>query len=182
MRRFINGFSLIEVLIVLVVIGILVQFSLPSLQAMQQGFVFKQQVAMIRQMLSSSREHAIVLQTRVALCPLQGNVCGSDWNDALVMFIDKNNNYQLEAGEQVLQVFKPLTLVQSQRTFNNKAISFNGRGHAGIATGTLVLCVQGVQMHQALFVISRAGRVRFEQTSAQQPNLKMPNGQPVTCG
>ncbi len=85
-----NGFTLIELMITLAIVGILLLVGLPSLKSTMQG---NQLVAATNELLSAlhvARSEAIKLNSRVSVCATAGTTtcAGSDWSQGWVVFVD----------------------------------------------------------------------------------------------
>lgn len=176
------GFTLLEVLVVLVVIAILYSVSVPSLETLQQKFYVKQELAHMQLLLASSRQHAIMHKKRVRACPLNNSQsCSNDWNQEITLFEDLNNNNKLDPSENIIHQFNKVSSNKGLRAFSNTGyISFNAQGFSGYAVGSFSYCHKGKQNQGGVFVISRTGRARF--IVSQQGNFpKLANGNPIPC-
>ena len=87
-----TGFTLIELMITLAIVGVLLLVGLPSLKTTMQG---NQVVAATNELLSAlhvARSEAIKLNSRVSICPTAGDGTtdcdGSDWSNGWVVFVD----------------------------------------------------------------------------------------------
>lgn len=180
-----QGFSLIEIMVMLSVAAILYFIALPSTFAFLDAYKVRQEISQLQSILSNARQLAIFNQTRVRLCPLGvNNSCGQNWNDELVLFSDPNNNRQIDVGEKIYMRIVKNKSNKEVRAFNNSnGISFNAQGFAGYAVGTLSYCFNGKQPLGAAFTISRVGRVRVESNSSLGGGVlpRLANGQSIPC-
>lgn len=87
-----TGFTLVELMITLAIVGILLMVGLPSLKTTMQG---NQLVAATNELLSAlhvARSEAIKLNSRVSICATAGDgttdCAGSDWSKGWVVFVD----------------------------------------------------------------------------------------------
>lgn len=86
-----SGFTLIELMITLAIVGILLMVGVPSLKTFMQSNML---VASTNELLSAlhvARSEAIKLNTRVSICDSSnGTSCGltGDWSNGWIVFID----------------------------------------------------------------------------------------------
>lgn len=90
-----SGFTLIELMITLFIVGVLLAVGVPSLKTFMQG---NQLIAATNELVSGmhiARSEAIKLNSRVSICSSNdGTTCSgsSDWTDGWVVFIDTDGN------------------------------------------------------------------------------------------
>jgi type IV fimbrial biogenesis protein FimT len=90
-----SGFTLIELMITLVVVGILLMVGVPSLKTFMQS---NQLVAASNELWSSlhlARSEAFKLDTRVSICDSSdGKTCAlkGDWSKGWIVFVDANGD------------------------------------------------------------------------------------------
>ena len=90
-----SGFTLVELLITLFIVGILVSVGVPSLKSFMQS---NQLVAATNELISAmhvARSEAIKANSRVTICSSDdGATCSgdSDWTDGWIVFIDANGD------------------------------------------------------------------------------------------
>ena len=90
-----SGFTLVELLITLFIVGILVSVGVPSLKSFMQS---NQLVAATNELISAmhvARSEAIKANSRVTICSSDdGATCSGDddWTDGWIVFIDANGD------------------------------------------------------------------------------------------
>ena len=90
-----SGFTLIELMITLFIVGILLAVGVPSLKTFMQSNML---VASTNELLSAlhvARSEAIKLNTRVSICDSSnGTSCGltGDWSNGWIVFVDAGGN------------------------------------------------------------------------------------------
>lgn len=147
-----KGFSLIEVMIVIALIGIIMTIVLPSgRDAILQSRLTTQANALVSDILYA-RNEASTRGLNVVMCPsTDGNTCTSvdaDWAVSRFMFVDANGNSIRDATEERLKLSTrvPPNMTLTPAGFNvTTRIRFNSSG--GLvplgSTGTFKLCATG---------------------------------------
>lgn len=98
MRRHIEGFSLVELLVVLVIASILLSLAAPGFGAMLQNQRMTAAVNDLFAAIQLVRSEAIQRGRRVDLMPNDGKSWASGW----VVFVDENDNHQVDGGDHVI--------------------------------------------------------------------------------
>lgn len=161
MMRLLKGFTLIELLLSVAIFTFILAYGVPLLS----GFVAKSrahtETKQLKLLLQQARHEAVYRRTRVRLCPLnnQGR-CSQNWNQALTMFVDANNNKQLDANERILKKVDGIKKRGIKRQYPRKSIYFNADGLAWGNNGTLEYCNQNKLAQYAKIVVAPTGRVR----------------------
>jgi len=90
-----SGFTLIELMITLAIVGILLMVGVPSLKTFMQG---NQLIAASNELVSAlhiARSESIKLSSRVSICDSSdGKTCGGtgDWSNGWIVFVDANGD------------------------------------------------------------------------------------------
>lgn len=90
-----TGFTLVELMITLFIVGILLAVGLPSLKTFMQG---NQLIASTNELISAlhiARSEAIKLNSRVSICDSNdGKTCAltGDWSNGWIVFVDFDGN------------------------------------------------------------------------------------------
>lgn len=176
------GFTLTELLIAMAIMAIITMSAVPMLTELRERLQARQDIARLQLVIRSGREQALLLKTRVTLCPSDNQqTCLNDWNKPLILFTDTNNSRQRDADERLLQQLPEADPDRVMRLFNNSVISFDARGFAGLSTGSFSYCLKGQQRTGAAFIISRNGNIRAGQDSNQDGLPETANGNNVPC-
>jgi type IV fimbrial biogenesis protein FimT len=102
-----GGFTLLEFLVVMVVVGVLVAMAAPPVSGMRARHQLQAQAEGMLNSLVLARSEAIRRQQRVTLCPRKrDNACDATapWQNGWLVFVDANDNAQRETGEALLEV------------------------------------------------------------------------------
>lgn len=173
-----SGFSLVELLIAVAIVGLLVLAAGPS----YRNWIAAQQLAnhahFLAGTLNRARSEAIKSGYRVNLCKTRdGERCaddGSGWEMGWILFIDENQDGEISAGETVIRAAGPSgngITVRGNRPVADY-VSYTSLGHArmlsgALQMGTFVVCKPGQDALQV--VLANSGRARVQTTRQRCP-------------
>lgn len=163
-----QGFSLIELLVVLAILSILLAVSLPNFQNMIENNRTNSQAKLFLTTLNLARSEAIKRGGNVAVCASNdGTDCDADaWADGWIVFFDTNGDADGTAGsvdgtDILIRVFDSvgssnvITFSADLFEYNNLGFSANG------GTQTLLICpASAVAANARSIVIGPSGRGR----------------------
>ncbi len=158
-----RGFSLMELLVVLAVVGVLISLAVPGLQAQVARYrVHAAAQAFVKDM-RWARSEAIKRSSSVSLCmSSDGRLCGAQgWATGWLVFTDEDGNGQLGGADELLRVqasWVGLAGMGGAEPANDRRFFvFQGQGVARAATQTMRVWAQG-GMHERLVCVSMQGR------------------------
>lgn len=107
--KFIKGFTITELLIGIAIIGILTAVAGPSLSQFIVQSRVDNEVSELHRLLLSARNSAINSGRNVTICPLNGTVCTTNWQNEISVFINDdntlaNNSNFVSANEELIKV------------------------------------------------------------------------------
>lgn len=104
------GFTLLEALVVLAVLGVLLGLAVPTLKNLQAKHQLQAQAEVLLGSLLLARSEAIRRQQPITLCPHADQMCdlNAPWQKGWLVFVDANHNARRDEGETLLEVREPL--------------------------------------------------------------------------
>lgn len=168
-----HGFSLLEALVVLGLLGVLLTLAAPSMSSLRQQHHMQSQAEQMLASLMLARSEALRAQQRVSVCVLgAAQTCAAQgsWTQGWLVFVDNNDNAVREPTERVLQVHAPMRAgwtMQGNATVD-RYISYGPEGRSqstsgAFQAGTLTLCGTPAMPVWRL-VINAVGKPRLEKT------------------
>lgn len=164
------GFTLIELVITLSVLGILVAVGLPGFSAQIQNSRIKTATLALQDAIALTRTTAVFSNNRVTMTKQ------TDWESGWEIFKDKNNNGVRDDNEQILHQHEKLIDIKitSNKPVKNyvsyigsgESRNANGTGSGGFQAGTFTICPTTKGKGYEL-VLARGGRVRMNEISIQ---------------
>lgn len=156
-----KGFTLIELLASIAVFSLLLTYAVPSLR----GSIYKSralnEVRYLNLLIHKARHEAVMRRARVLICPLgEQNQCTENWNLALTMFVDSNNNKILDTDEQTIRQTEAVATEGVKRRYPRESIYFRADGLAWGNNGSLTYCFDSYQYQYIKIVIAATGRIR----------------------
>lgn len=172
-----QAFSLHEALVTLAVVSTVTTIAVPSFQQFISNHRMAGAINSLVTALHLARSEAIKRRADAVLCPsVDGRTCinrGSDWQDGYLLYIDRNNNRDIDDDEPVIQNFGNTHGLRLINTSSHDHLRYKSNGMASFTNATFVFCdVQGRSVPKAV-VISNSGRVRTA--------TRMPGGGPIAC-
>ena len=175
-KTFAKGFTLIEIIIVVAIIGIVTAFAIPSLTEVRIHNNLSASVNDFNTGLLIARSEAVKRNSRVSVCksaaPLASTpTCSTSnsifWNSGWLAFTDINGNGNIDAGnDTILRLGNPMKVGYFLKGSTNVSnhVTYTSTGEAD-STGTFVIC-KGTDTNYARQVeISLSGRINIAEAS-----------------
>lgn len=176
-RNSCRGFTLLEALVVVAVLGILVGLTAPAMTGMRARHQLQAQAESFLDSLVLARSEALRRQQRITLCAkaAQG-LCdaGGQWQQGWLVFVDSNNSGLRESGELLLETREALPEAVQVGVSNTVKtyFSYNAEGRSATASGAFMagtwrFCLRSST--RAWRVVGNAlGKPRIEPYTAEQ--------------
>jgi len=99
----VRGFTLLELIIVLIISMLLITIGIPGFQTLIQNNRLTAVASSIQNNLMFARNQSVSYLNYVTVCPLESNVCGSNWITGIDVFIDSDSDGSYDSGEVLLK-------------------------------------------------------------------------------
>lgn len=166
-RHKFRGYSLVELLIVMAIVGITMNYAFPSMTKLYRR---SQATAMINWVVGTihyTRHAAINYRITATICPSidSESGCGGEWHDGVIVFLDHNRDARINGKDSILSHFKPSVQngTLKWRSFKNKKyLQITEHGYTNFQNGNFVYCSDSRDRKLARqLVINVQGRVRL---------------------
>ena len=190
----INGFTLIEMMVVIALLGILISVAIPSFQEMIKNNRSTSLINTMQGSLMYAKGEAITIGQSVSLCKRDGTnggvVCDNsqNWEDGWIVFRDVNANGVIDAEDcttttadctlRLSEALKPPITLRSNGTIGN-TITFDSRGFAQ-NTGVFSLCDNRGASEALGINVALTGTLR-RLTDTNADGINDDNGTNITC-
>ena len=172
MNSTVKGFTLIDLLIVLAIMGVLLSIGVPSFNSfIVNTRLINYSNEMVRA-LNLARSEAAKQNYRVTVCKSSTTTASTPacnnsraWEDGLIVFVDKNNNQVLNAGEKVILGLHALKSGFFYQSSYANYISYRPDGRSHI-NGNFRICSPDSDFPRfSKVVISDTGRISTQNDS-----------------
>jgi type IV fimbrial biogenesis protein FimT len=177
-KRLENGFTLYELLITLLIVGVILTLGVPNLSEFTANSRLTSTANDLHASFQMARSEAARAKTNITICASADSLtaapsCGGTWDQGYIVFIDEDGDLaRAGATETVLRVHGPsatnvILSVANDATYFSYASSGLGRGNVGgnAAVTQIVMCddrgnitAAGGNSAARLFVATPLGR------------------------
>lgn len=184
MNRKTRGFTIVELMIAIVILGILMGIGVPSFQATVKNNRMTSNLNAFITSLNQARSEAVKQNLEVMVCPsTDGSTCDAsgNWENGWVVFVDRDNDGTIDGGNAcdssatddcILTVQSALSDEITLRS-SGSSISYFGSG-ASDGAETFTICdSRGADLAKAV-VVSSTGRPRTSKKEADGTALSCP--------
>lgn len=177
-----KGFTLIEVMVGIAMMGIVISIAMPSMNDWLADMRVDDEISQVHRLLLISRNTAVNMDQPVTMCPLDGGSrCTNNWANDISVFIDLNNNQQYEPPNESLIRVKNAIKDGDTLTFPRASIVYQPTGQTGGATGTFVYCPSGYTDKGRAIRVSLRGRAYPSSDQDSDGRDEIRDGTDVAC-
>jgi type IV fimbrial biogenesis protein FimT len=172
MERHRGGFTLVELVVTVAVLGIVLAAGLPSLRALREQHATLGAFHGLTTALMAARMAAIQRGRPVTVCPSRDGLrCRDDqvWDEGWLVFADPGRRSQPARPADILWFeARTTSLVTIRATPGRPRVRFQASGFSGGSNASLRLCLRGGR-HVGDVVVNLGGRARSERISEDPP-------------
>lgn len=179
-----TGFTLIEALFVLAILGIMLSLASPALDAFSARNQAKTTMQKLAGIIRLSRNHAVNHQQTTIMCPSQnGQHCQGDWHDGILVFEDRNHNLQADAQEVILYFNAPFIKQGSlEWTALRPYLAFSEQGLPKGTIGSFIYCPANKKNeHAHALIMSFSGKFRLAEDKNGDGIKETGSQQNISC-
>lgn len=190
-----SGFTIIELMIVLLILGLTLTYGVPAFQRTVKNNQLQTQLYALRSTLSNARSEAMAQRIPVSVC--EGNAalsaCATSttaWDGGFLAFIDNDNDQIIDPNDTIVlahRISLPSTFFMRFSDVGGTAqsnLSFSQRGDSLNDAGTFVLCDdRGAEEARAL-ILRASGQVSvaIDTDDPEDGIVDDGNNDNVSCG
>lgn len=172
-----RAFTLHEALVTLAVVSTVTTIAVPSLQQFVSSQRMSSAINSLITALHLARSEAIKRGDDAVLCPsTDGRACidgGSDWHVGYLLYIDRNNNREIDIDEPAIRIFGSTQGLRLINTSSHDHVRYKSNGMASLTNATFIFCdVHGWSAPKAV-IIANSGRARTAS--------RLPDGGSIAC-
>lgn len=163
MRTRTRGFTLFELLITIAIIIIALSLAWPGMQPVIDSARTRSSVSEVNSAFRLARQTAVERGQIVTVCAIdEKGACGEDWNHAISVFLDPDNERALDSNEQLLRTVQtPDHTGFAARPAHMPYYQYDLMGEIRGATGGHVnVCPGNEDIAHARIVVGPSGRTR----------------------
>jgi type IV fimbrial biogenesis protein FimT len=163
-KRVHGGFTLIELVILMVAIALMATIAIPSFDSSVSRNSIDAAQSELQAALNLARSEAVKRGKTVTLCASSDQqVCSNVWSSGWLLFVDNNSNNAVNSGEEILRVGRAVNgrngLAMSGSVSNN-AIQFKSSGFSN-QNSTWTYCAADKALSKARgIVVESSGLTR----------------------
>ncbi len=162
-----RGLTAVELLLTLFLIASTMTIATPSFQEILTSGEVDVAMNRLTASLSTAKTIAVTSGETVTLCGSASTIaCGDSWNDGILLYIDRNEDRQLDPSDTLIQWISMADFTGdiTWRAFGSQHyLLFEANGVVRSQNGRFTLCPRTSNSdHAATIVLNRTARTRME--------------------
>jgi prepilin-type N-terminal cleavage/methylation domain-containing protein len=159
-----HGFTLLELIIVLIISMLLITIGIPGFQTLIQNNRLTSVANTIKNNLIFARSQSVSYLNYVTICPLESNTCTSNWISGIDVFIDSDRNGSYNSGEVLLKTGDPFNSSDTL-VFPSSSVTFTPDGQITGSAATFRYCTSDARIGVSIAYSGRAKIVSSDEFS-----------------
>jgi type IV fimbrial biogenesis protein FimT len=167
-----TGFTLIELMVTIAVLGILLSIAIPSFQNMMFSNRITAQANQVITALNYARSEAVKRAATATVCSTNGGVAcagSTNWTTGWMVFADTDGDGTVDGGEAVLRVWPALDGGNTLNAGAHLRVTFTATGFATGFNDTFRLCDERGKDDARAITINAMGRSFVKKGTTECP-------------
>lgn len=159
---------------VLLLLGITAAIAVPGWQTLVADNRLTVATNALIMNLQRARSEALKRNTVVLVCPGNSQVgcrTQANWSEGWFVFVDRNDNRQVDVGEPIISEFIPEPNTVTRTTRHSAPIAFHHDGRSPGSNTTWTVCDSQGSARTRRVILSNEGRIRTTSIEAEQKCL-----------
>lgn len=171
----IQGFTLIELIILLAIVSILFRFGIPAFHDIMANNHMTTQINTMVTSFNLARSEAIKRNKNVVLCPNSEGSCAKQphWHNGWLMFVDNNFDRELDdKEEEIIYIEAAKENIEIISSRYRRRVVFHPMGTSAGSNASYVFCDQRGPSKARAIILSNGGRARVAEKKSDGKEWK----------
>ena len=179
-----RGFTLVEVIVSIAVMGIISAIALPSMSNFLVKMRVDNEISEIQRLLLTARNMAINTGKNTTVCPLSDGTCTSNWEDEISVFTNSSNTSDNDKYDSTTEdLVKTKTAIKSGDTleYSQTSVIYAPTGRLLTTAASFSYCPKGEADRSRGIDISVSGRSYTSSDTDSDDKDEDRNGNEISC-
>jgi len=179
-----HGYTILELMIAIAIVGILAVMALPSLTNFIVKMRVDNEVTEMQRLLLTARNIAINTGKNTTVCPLDEGVCTTNWQNEISVFTNDSNvlatNNTFAAPDELIKI-KGAIKAGDRLQFANISVIYSPSGRLITATGSFNYCPKDADDGSRGINLAISGRSYLSSDTDNDDKDEDRNNNEITC-